>query len=400
MAYVESFARAMERARASVSYWDRKTLDHLQAAHDAEVRQCSRDEYHRGFEDGKAVRDADQWQLDRERAEVAGRLREVEPSLSGGSHDMLSTICRAVYGAEDGWTVGAGKGLISRLLHLLGEDHANDFQPQVYDTLSNERHKAVCELRKIQADSGGFVKALASAIGIDWMAPRVNQTLAEVRDRLIHLLGGDEPTLSDLYGIWSEDDKSDECNFSGAESYMGADGRETNPAETPTEPSDHVSFGTQPITSEQREYADDYCYRGHFFAFKSDMTYPMPWDNPAETSEDAVGTTGQPNGTCPNNVPTPSITDELRKFAETFRYEWYDEKDGSVCYTTSDMPPTIDSVNGADYINGIADRIDQQFDRICLRQESVLQQTVNEMCEERDELRRKLDAIKGIVDGS
>ena len=27
MAYVESFARAMERARASVSYWDRKTLD-------------------------------------------------------------------------------------------------------------------------------------------------------------------------------------------------------------------------------------------------------------------------------------------------------------------------------------------------------------------------------------
>lgn len=225
MAYVESFKRAMERARQSVSYWDHKALVNLQAAHDAEMRQCSKSEYHRGYEDGKAARDADQWQLELQRKIVAERLRKVDPSELHGSHEMLSAICKAVQEVT-GWTVGA------------------------------------CEL---------------------------------LRDRLIHLLGGDDGTASN-------DDR-----------------------------------------------------------------------------------------TCPNAVQSPSITDELRKFAETFHYEWYDEKDGSVCYTTSDFPPTIDSVNGADYINGIADRIDEQFERICSQHESVLQQTISETVDEHecemDELR-------------
>ena len=122
MSYVESFARAMERARASVSYWDHKTLDHLQAAHDAEMRQCSKSEYHRGFEDGQAVTAADQWQLDRERAKAIEDVRKVVPEGYFGSHDMLSNICRAIYSPVFGWTAEAGRDLCDRLIHLLGGD--------------------------------------------------------------------------------------------------------------------------------------------------------------------------------------------------------------------------------------------------------------------------------------
>ena len=78
-----------------------------------------------------------------------------------------------------------------------------------YDELGNERQKAIAELRDIQTDAGGFVKALANALGVEWQAPRVHQIIAEVRDRLIHLIGGDQPTLSDLYGIWQAGEESE-----------------------------------------------------------------------------------------------------------------------------------------------------------------------------------------------
>ena len=130
MAYVESFARAMERARASVSYWDRKTLDHLQAAHDAEMRQCSKSEYHRGYEDGKATKSADQWQLDRERARIIRKLDALMLNADGGSHYNLSTVCKAVYEPSFGWTMGACERLRDRLIALLGTQdtrNATDF---------------------------------------------------------------------------------------------------------------------------------------------------------------------------------------------------------------------------------------------------------------------------------
>ena len=91
------------------------------------------------------------------------------------------------------------------------------------------------------------------------------------------------------------------------------------------------------------------------------------------------GTASNGDGTCPITVQSPSITDELRKFAETFRYEWYDVKDGSSCYTTSDCPPSLDSVNMTDYINGIADRIEEQFARCCKLWERTATDTAQEV---------------------
>ena len=310
MAYVESFKRAMERARQSVSYWDHKTLDHLQDAHDAEMRQCSKAEFHRGFEDGKAARDADQWQLELQRKVVAERLRKVVPSELHGSHEMLSAICKAISEPVMGWTVGAGELLRDQLIALLG------------GTLDARNATNFAGNRQNGPKSGE-------------KQPEMQRDVPESRDSL-------------------------------------------------------QEVQSQSITGEQREYADDYCYRGHFSTFKN-MAYPMPWDNPAETSEDANGTASNNDRTCPIAVQSQSITDELRKFAETFRYEWYDEKDGSVCYTTSDYPPSLDSICMSDYVNAIADRIDAQFERICSQHESVLQQTISETVDERecemDELR-------------
>lgn len=393
MSYVESFARAMERARASVSYWDRKTLDHLQAAHDAEMRQCSKSEYHRGFEDSKATKSADQWQLDIERKAVAARLRKVVPSEQHGSHEMLSAICTAISKPVMGWTVGAGELLRDQLIALMGGDtdlaktdakvpdsgHVREcpqFPTATYDELGNERHRAVCELRKMRTDSGGFVKALANAVGVEWQAPRVARSLADVRDRLIYLLGADTilkeggdgmargdfergTVPCDSVGARDVPEEAvvDECNFSTPESDMDAEDAGQNPAEIQEESSDHVSLGTQPVTDEQREYADDYCYRGHFSAFKS------PWDNSAETSEDANGTASNDDGTCPITVQSPSITDELRKWVHDHIWQY-----------------AIDYVE----LYSIADRIDEQFERICSQHESVLQQTISETVDEHE----------------
>lgn len=338
MAYVESFARAMERARASVSYWDRKTLDHLQAAHDAEMRQCSKSEYHRGYEDGKATKSADQWQLDRERARIIRKLDALRLNADGGSHYNLSTVCKAVYEPSFGWTMGACERLRDRLIALLGTqdapnatnfagnqqngpksgEKAPEMQRDVPESreslqevepspITDERHKVVCRLRKFEPRIGGkpteeASKLIRCIIGREDCHVACGNDLEEARDRLIHLLGGGE------------------CNFSGAENDTGMQDDGANPAETSEGQGDSVSFGTP-----------------------------------------------------------SSITSELRKFAETFRYEWYDVKDGSFCYTISDCPPSLDSVNMTDYINGIADRIEEQFARCCKLWERTATDTAQEV---------------------
>lgn len=78
-----------------------------------------------------------------------------------------------------------------------------------YDVLGNERHKAVCKLREMPklypnkdggADLYAWKRELADAIGAD------TELFSAIRNRLIHLLGGDQPTLSELFGILKEDD--------------------------------------------------------------------------------------------------------------------------------------------------------------------------------------------------
>jgi len=74
-----------------------------------------------------------------------------------------------------------------------------------YDVLWNERHKAVCELRKLNSENfgcGQFMGDLLSAIDPNWInrASTFDEaTLNEyMRDRLIHLLGGDQPSGIDV----------------------------------------------------------------------------------------------------------------------------------------------------------------------------------------------------------
>ena len=70
-----------------------------------------------------------------------------------------------------------------------------------YDVLGNERHKAICKLKEMPklypnkdggADLYAWKSALADAIGAD------TELFSAIRDRLIYLLGGDTPNLSDL----------------------------------------------------------------------------------------------------------------------------------------------------------------------------------------------------------
>lgn len=90
------------------------------------------------------------------------------------------------------------------------------------------------------------------------------------------------------------------------------------------------------------------------------------------------------------NYKSGHITDELRKWTgiDVWSCKWEE-------------------------FDAIADRIDEQFARVCEQQEAVLQQTIERMADEnlmvknerdylrrqRDELQAKLDEIKGILDG-
>lgn len=78
-----------------------------------------------------------------------------------------------------------------------------------YDVLGNERHKAICELREMPDGYPSYsafpfakwYEDLSLALGID----KGEVSCAKVRDRLIYLLGGDQPTFSELFGILRED---------------------------------------------------------------------------------------------------------------------------------------------------------------------------------------------------
>ena len=291
-------------------------LDRLQRAHDHEMEQLRRLRFREGYEAGQRSMDAEHYA-------VALRLKHLP--LDEDSHGNLSQIARAIWHSDFGWTKGACEALRDELVRLLGGVHEIESggaascacdagcdcgceQPQtvMYDELGNERHKAVCRLREIQTDAGGFVKALAEAVGVEWQAPRVHQTIAEVRDRLIHLLGGDEPTAME---------------------YIQRIVRKHDIKCLDMEPS-----GTDESNSQK---------------------------SPILANSD-----GEDGGKV-------TITDELRKFKGHINAEL--------------TPEMVLALRAA--INCIADRIDEQFNRICWQQEAVLQHTIDTMVDERDKLR-------------
>lgn len=125
-----------------------------------------------------------------------------------------------------------------------------------YDVLGNERHKAICKLREMPklypnkdggADLYAWKRELANAIGAN------TELFSAIRDRLIHLLGGDQPKLSDILG---EDDDG-----------VDAGGRDEDGAGDTSAPSPQCDCGSRcgglaegvaPITTELREYMETY----------------------------------------------------------------------------------------------------------------------------------------------
>lgn len=123
-----------------------------------------------------------------------------------------------------------------------------------YDVLGNERHKAVCKLREMPklypnkdggADLYAWKSALADAIGAD------TELFSAIRNRLIHLLGGDQPKFSDLFGILREGDDG-----------VDAGGRDEDGAGDTSTPSPQCDCGSRcgglaegvaPITTELRD---------------------------------------------------------------------------------------------------------------------------------------------------
>ena len=115
-----------------------------------------------------------------------------------------------------------------------------------YDVLGNERHKAICKLREMPklypnkdggADLYAWKSALADAIGAN------TELFSAIRDRLIHLLGGDQPKFSELFGILREDDDG----VASADSPICGDS-------TSCTCGDEVA----PITTELREHMETY----------------------------------------------------------------------------------------------------------------------------------------------
>lgn len=78
-------------------------------------------------------------------------------------------------------------------------------------------------------------------------AARGNGVVMRIKDRIV---AAHEREVAAARG-------EDECNFSTSESYMGADGERTNPAETPESDDDHVTSDTWlPVTRDLRTLVD------------------------------------------------------------------------------------------------------------------------------------------------
>ena len=135
-----------------------------------------------------------------------------------------------------------------------------------YDVLDNERHKAVCELRKLPDGYPSYsafpfakwYKDLSLALGISALGVSGGElSCARVRDTLIHLLGGDQTpvTLGDPYGISKEGDGGVDAGgrveAGGGRSDVAADGHMADSAGS------QVSEGVAPITAELRELLAD-----------------------------------------------------------------------------------------------------------------------------------------------
>lgn len=335
----ESFEDALIFAQAIMYDCDIPLLDRLQRAHEREIVEALCDacdqcdhmdkkvhehemeaEYARGHEDGRRSMDA-------EHAAVALRLRRLP--LDGDTTENLSQIAKAVWHSDFGWEHGACRALRDELVRLLGGVRERPYPTSTYDVLGNERYKAVCRLLEVNTDACGLVRALASAIGVKWQAPRVTQTLAEVRDRLIYLLGGAYKSPMEYIS-----DIVDEYERTHGKIGIELDG---------------AGLSRKSVEAMSRR-----------------ANLPESVESAKSDAEDG-GEIGR-------------ITDELRECVASA------SKSHDRCISEAELLE-------------IADRIDEQFDRICQQHEDVLQSTIDTMVDECEELQRELEYTKKSLGG-
>jgi len=164
----ESFEDARISAQAMIYDCDIPLLDRLQRAHDHEVKQARKAEYHRGYEDG-------QHSMDAEHRAVCHKLMRVV--LDGDSHTMLSRLAYAIYPCATGWTGESCEGLRERIIELLGGVHDEPVSVRVSgcacgdDCHCGDGQRERIEKLKKQRD--GFKRAMVAAQ--DLLEKRTNE---------------------------------------------------------------------------------------------------------------------------------------------------------------------------------------------------------------------------------
>lgn len=355
-------------------------LDRLQDAHDHDMELVRKAEYHRGHHDGQRSMDAEHYA-------VALRLRHLP--LDGGSHENLSSIARAIWHNDFGWTQGACAGLRDELIRLLGGVHdepvpmdascgagcagcdcgAGEPWRVTYDALGNERHKAVCKLRGISVDElrkkydyvyacTEFIWAIGRAIGV-----RSDSTYEEIIKRLIYLIGGDE-SLPNLSRTSAEPDGGENCritdeNFnweSFIESLVKNTEELSRQGKVRFPPNEDGSLDSLKTVEETAALIEEVRRRA-----ESDKI----GENCETDDSDAVE-----SSKCRESCESGCITDELRELID--KYDIPEDENHKWLMTSHDQRLIVTKAYA------IADRIDEQFKRICEQQEAVLQKTIED----------------------
>lgn len=155
-----------------------------------------------------------------------------------------------------------------------------------YDVLGNERHKAICELRKFEPMMSGRPTEEASKLircitGKSDSHVACANDLEETRDTLIHLLGGDQEPVKfkDPFGILRED--SDGMDAAGRSVFdcASADIPATGRAADCRDGSDNQGEVLAPITQELRDSAEHYDnFKGESIVKFSEGTFDLLCD--------------------------------------------------------------------------------------------------------------------------
>ena len=420
MSDTESFESVFELVQAFfVDYewsWGNKICARLKAAHDREIRDTAQQQYYRGFRDGTHSMNA-------EHRVIAMRLRGLR--FDGGSHENLSQIARAIWHNDFGWTQDACMGLRDELVRLMGGvsdenvhvvglrcddgcmgDVSNgEDTGRTHDSPSNRdrNHMAVresvdtmigdgddaCDSQCCGAcsagdggDSGEQAEVSDDCVDCDILGP----------DARGHAAGCDFHELGVSDGGTADDSPADFRGRTGCD-VVHMDGLVTY---------DVLDNERRKVIAKLRKIPDvpdsSYTYDEHLAMIYDALDVEAaPWsysdldeirdnlihllggDQPSGIDllreMDGDGTSTNDDGTCPNDDPTPSITDELREWAS-------DRHCKGISHT--------DVLN----IGLIADRIDDQFGRICQQQEAVLQSIIDEVVEERKSDRLRIEKLE------